>query len=149
MDDKTLKHKIETIEKVLAFQNPDPADGLDILARVGGLEIAGMAGAALAAASRSVPVVLDGLISAAAGLIAALFKPQVTDYFFIGHKSVEPGHLAAAEFLGLEGVLDLSMRLGEGTGAALTMGLCEAACGVMRTMATFDEAGIEAVGSTN
>lgn len=142
IDDKVWKHKVETLQKVLDYQNPSSVNGIDILRKVGGYEIAGMTGAALAAASAGIPVVLDGLISTSAGLVAGLLNPLVLEYFIAGHKSVEPGHMAAFKYMGLEAVLDLSMRLGEGTGAALTINLCETACSVMRNMASFDEAGI-------
>ena len=143
LDDKTYRHKIDTLIKVLNFQKPNPVDGFDILQKVGGYEIAAMAGAALAASSRQIPVMLDGLISTAAGIIAYLINPVSADYFIIGHKSVEPGHRTAADFLGQEGLIDLSMRLGEGTGAAFGIDLCTAACNVMCGMAGFDEAGID------
>ncbi len=142
VDDAGLRHKIKVIEKALAFQQPSPADGLDLLCKVGGFEIAGMAGAALAAASRGVAVVLDGVISTAAGLIAYLIAPDIKDYLISGHRSVETAQAAALSLIGLDPVMDLDMRLGEGTGAALTMDIVDAACRIMREMASFDEAGV-------
>jgi len=142
VDDQGLSHKTEVIARVLNFHRPDPADGMEILAAVGGFEIAGIAGAALAAASRGCAVVLDGVISTAAGLIAFLLNPAVGDYFIAGHKSVETAHTAALEHMGLEPVVDLSMRLGEGTGAALAIDLADTACKLMCEMASFDEAKI-------
>lgn len=142
VDDQGLEHKIEVLEKALAFQKPDRSDAIDILSKIGGFEIAGIAGAALAAAENGSAVVLDGLISTAAGLIAYTINPAVADYFIAGHKSVEVGHTAALKHMGLSPVLDMQMRLGEGTGAALTIDLVDAACRIMREMATFEEAGI-------
>ena len=115
---------------------------MDILCKIGGFEIAGIAGAALAAASQGTAVVLDGLISTAGGLIASLIQPQVTGYFVAGHQSVEPAHQAALAFMKLRPVLNLGMRLGEGTGAALAMNILEASCKIMNEMASFEDAGV-------
>jgi nicotinate-nucleotide--dimethylbenzimidazole phosphoribosyltransferase len=142
MDNRGLKYKRETLEKALAHLRPNPENGFDILCKVGGLEIAGIAGAVLAAASRKTAVVLDGAISTAAGLIAFLLCPSVSGYLIAGHRSVEISHEAALERLGLEPLIDFRMRLGEGTGAALAMEMAAAACDLMSQMATFDEAGI-------
>jgi nicotinate-nucleotide--dimethylbenzimidazole phosphoribosyltransferase len=142
VDDHGLKHKRETLEKALAHLRPDPENGFEILCKVGGFEIAGIAGAILAAASRKTAVVLDGAISTAAGLIARLICPDVSGYLIAGHKSVEISHRAALELLGLEPLIDFRMRLGEGTGAALAMDMAAAACDIMGQMATFDEAGV-------
>ena len=142
VDDAGLRHKIKVIDKSLAFQQPVPTDGLDLLRKVGGLEIAGMAGAALAAASQGVAVVLDGVISTAAGLIAYLIAPDIKGYLIGGHRSVETAQAAALSMMGLVPVVGLDMRLGEGTGAALTMDIVDAACRIMREMASFDEAGV-------
>jgi len=142
VDDQALDHKIEVLEKALAFHQPDAADALEVLMKVGGFEIAAMAGAALEAASKRCVVVLDGLISTAAGLVAYTFNPDIKEFLVAGHKSVEQGHLFALNKMGLEPVLDLQMRLGEGTGAALTINLLEASCKIMCDMASFDEAGI-------
>ena len=142
VDNKGLHHKTGVIEKALAFQKPDPRDGLDILQKVGGFEIAGIAGAVLAAASRGCAVVLDGLISTAAGLLAWKINPAVQGYLIAGHKSVEVAQQAALEHMGLCAVLDFNMRLGEGTGAALAMDTAEAACKIMCEMASFADAGV-------
>ena len=140
VDDKGLDHKAETIEKALAFLQPQPRSGLDILCKVGGFEIAGIAGAVLAAASQRTAVVLDGLISTAADLIAYLICPAVGGYLISGHKSVEIGQKAALAHMGLEPLIDFDMRLGEGTGAALAIDVAAAACRIMTEMASFEEA---------
>ncbi len=142
IDDEMLKHKIDVIKKGLDLHKPNSKDGLDILSAVGGFEIGGIAGGILAAASLSKIVVLDGLISTAGGLIAALINPNVKDYLVSGHKSVEAGHTKALSFLGLKPVLDLNFRLGEGTGAALTISLVDSACRMMTEMSTFESAGV-------
>jgi nicotinate-nucleotide--dimethylbenzimidazole phosphoribosyltransferase len=140
VDDHGLKHKIEVIEKVLQFHKLNKADGLTILQKVGGFEIAGIAGAVLAAALRKSAVVLDGVISTAAGLIAYLINPAIQGYLIAGHKSVEKSQAAALAYMRLTPVIDLDMRLGEGTGAALAIDLTTAACKIMGEMASFDEA---------
>ncbi|MCK5197110.1 MAG: nicotinate-nucleotide--dimethylbenzimidazole phosphoribosyltransferase, partial [Spirochaetales bacterium] len=134
--------KTAVIERALNLHKPIPDDGFDILRKIGGYEIAGIAGAVLAAASRQVPVVLDGVISTAAGLIAYLLNPKVGDYLFAGHKSVEIGQKKALEFMGLKPIVDLGMRLGEGTGAAIAMNIIDSACRIMRDMASFEDAGV-------
>jgi len=140
VDNHGLKHKIEVIEKVLNFHRMDKTDGLTIMQKIGGFEIAGMAGAVLAAASRGCAVVLDGVISTAAGLIAYLINPDVRGYLIAGHKSVEQSQAAALTHMNLSPLIDLDMRLGEGTGAALAIDMTEAACKIMCEMASFDEA---------
>lgn len=142
LDDDRLEHKIRVVEEALSVNRPDPGDALDVLAKVGGYEIGGLAGVMLEAASRGVPVVLDGFISGAAALIAAAAAPGVTDYMIAGHRSTEPGHRAVLDALGLKALLDLDMRLGEGTGAALSLPIIEAAAAVLSDMATFEEAGV-------
>ncbi len=142
IDDSRLNNKISLIRKALASRKPDKENGLDILKKIGGYEIAGITGAVLASASRKVPVVLDGLISTAGGLIACIIKPETAGYLFAGHKSVEPGHAKALEMMGLSPIIDLKMRLGEGTGAALCMNIIEASCRILCEMASFDEAGV-------
>lgn len=142
LDDKGMERKAETIEKVLNFQKPDPKDGLDLLRKVGGYELAGIAGAVLAAASKGTVVVLDGVISTAAGLIAFLINPDIKGYLISGHKSVEAAQKAALEFMGLDPVIDFQMRLGEGTGAAITMNITDTASRIMREMASFEDAGV-------
>jgi nicotinate-nucleotide--dimethylbenzimidazole phosphoribosyltransferase len=142
IDDEQLARKVETIERVLAINRPDPADPLDVLAKVGGLEIAGIAGVVLGAAAHRLPVVIDGFISGAGALIAAGLAPQGKDYLIAAHLSVERGHRLVLERLGLTPLLNLTMRLGEGTGAALGISLVEAAVKVLNEMATFADAGV-------
>ncbi|NIO67658.1 MAG: nicotinate-nucleotide--dimethylbenzimidazole phosphoribosyltransferase [Anaerolineae bacterium] len=142
IDDEQLAHKVETIDRALAVNRPDPADPLDVLAKVGGLEIGGIAGVVLGAAAHRLPVVLDGFISGAGALIAAGLAPQVKDYLIAAHLSVELGHRLVLEQLGLSPLLNLNLRLGEGTGAALGISLVEAAVKVLNEMATFADAGV-------
>ena len=147
VDDRGLLRKIEVLEKALHLHKPSGTDGLELLQTLGGYELGGICGAVLAAASEGCCVVLDGIISTAAGLLAYLICPEVKDYLVAGHRSVEVGQRVALDFMGLEPVLDLGFRLGEGTGAAITMNLVELSCSMMREMATFDEAGVD--GSTH
>jgi nicotinate-nucleotide--dimethylbenzimidazole phosphoribosyltransferase len=142
LDDKQLKAKVGVIEESLKINRPDPKDAIDVLSKVGGFEIGGICGVMLAAAARSVPVVMDGFISSAGALLACRLAPLVRDYIFAAHMSQEKGHKIALKAMGLEPVLDLDMRLGEGTGAALAMGIIEAAAKILNEMATFGEAGV-------
>ena len=142
LDDTGLARKIAVVEQALRVNQPDPRDGVDLLAKVGGFEIGVIAGIILGAAAHRIPVVLDGFICTAGALVAAALAPAVTAYCIAGHNSVEAGHRAMLEHLGLRPLLDLNMRLGEGTGAVLAMGLVEAACKVLNEMATFAEAGV-------
>ncbi len=142
VDDEQLAHKIEVIQQALAVNQPDLKDPLDVLAKVGGFEIGGITGVILGAAAHRIPVVLDGFISGAAALIAAGLSPLVKDYFIAAHVSAEAGHRIILGYLGLTPLLDLKMRLGEGTGAALGIFLAEAAVKILAQMATFDEAGV-------
>jgi nicotinate-nucleotide--dimethylbenzimidazole phosphoribosyltransferase len=142
LSDEQLAHKIGVIEKALAVNKPEASQPLDVLAKLGGFEIGGLAGVILGAAARRVPVVIDGFISGAAALIAASLAPQVKDYLIAGHVSAESGHPAMLEYLGLKPLLDLGLRLGEGTGAALGMFIAEAAARTLNEMATFAEAGV-------
>jgi len=142
LDDAGLARKVAVIEAALALHQPDPSDGLDVLAKVGGLEIGGLAGVMIGAAARRVPVAVDGFISGAAALIACTLAPAVQPYLIAGHRSVERGHQAVFGRLDLEPLLDLGLRLGEGTGAVLAISLCQAACKVLDEMATFGEAGV-------
>ena len=142
LDDAGLQNKIKIIEEVIRLHRPNPAKPLDVLQRVGGLEIAGLAGVIIGAASKSVPVVLDGFISSSSGMIAAGLAPESKSYMIASHRSVERGHQAILEYLGLEPILDLRMRLGEGTGAALSMSIIEASCKLLNEMATFEKAGV-------
>jgi len=142
IDDAGLAHKIAVIEQAIAFNRPDPADALDVLSKVGGLEIAGLAGVMIAAAARRIPVVVDGFISTAAAMIAVGLVPDVRHYLFCSHQSVEIGHRAMHQHLGLYPLMDLGLRLGEGTGAVLAFHLIEASSRILREMATFAEAGV-------
>ncbi|MBI1921375.1 MAG: nicotinate-nucleotide--dimethylbenzimidazole phosphoribosyltransferase [Geobacter sp.] len=142
INDAALEHKVRVIEEGLRINSPDPNDPLDVLAKVGGLEIAGIAGLVLGAAANSMPVVVDGFISTAGALIASELHPHARDYIFAAHQSVEIGHRFMLERIGLVPILDLQLRLGEGTGAALAMGLIEAGVKILKEMATFTEAGV-------
>ncbi len=140
--DEALANKIRVIEQGLALNKPDPRDPLDVLAKVGGLEIAAIAGLVLGCSANSIPVVIDGFISTAGALIASELDPNVRDYIFAAHQSVEIGHRFMLERIGTEPILDLQFRLGEGTGAALAMTLIEAGVKVLKEMATFEQAGV-------
>lgn len=140
LDDVGLKNKIDIIKRSLALNKPDPADPIDVLAKVGGFEIAGLAGIILAAASKKVPVVIDGFISGAAALVAFKIEPKVKDYLIAAHRSQEGGHKIILEHIGLRPLLDLDLRLGEGTGGALGIGLADAAIKILTQMATFKSA---------
>jgi nicotinate-nucleotide--dimethylbenzimidazole phosphoribosyltransferase len=142
VDDASLARKIQIVTRALMVNAPDPRDGLGVLAAVGGFEIAGLVGVILAGAARRVPVVLDGFISGAAGLVAVTLVPAARHALFASHRSVEPGHAAVLAHLGLEPYLDLDMRLGEGTGAALFIHLARAAALIWSEMATFKSAGV-------
>jgi len=142
IDDKQLAHKVRVIERALSINQPDPEDPIDVLAKVGGFEIGGLAGVILAGAAQRIPVVIDGFISGAAALIATSLSPQVKDYLIAAHVSAEAGHKFLLDYLGLKPLLNLNMRLGEGTGAALGIFLAEAAVRTLGQMATFAEAGV-------
>jgi len=142
VDDAGLKRKIGAIEKALRTNNPNPENGLEVLTKIGGFEIGGLAGAILAAAANHRPVVVDGYISTAAAMVAASLAPEVRNYLIAAHTSQELGHHLMMDWLGVKPLLDLEMRLGEGSGAALAISLVEAACKILSEMATFGEAGI-------
>lgn len=142
LDAEGVSRKADAVTRALAVNAPDPTDALGVLVAVGGLEIAGLAGVAIGCAARGIPVVADGFISGAAALVAVRFAPGVAEYLFPSHVSAEPGHRVVLDALGLEPVLDLDMRLGEGTGAVLALGIMDAACRLMSGMATFSEAGV-------
>jgi len=142
LDDAGISRKIRVIENAIALNRPDPKNALDVLSKVGGLEIAGLAGVMIAAASRRIPVVVDGFISSAAAMIAVGLVPDVRNYLLSGHQSVEIRHQAMLRHLGLTPLIDLDLRLGEGTGAVLAFHLVEAASRILREMATFAEAGV-------
>jgi nicotinate-nucleotide--dimethylbenzimidazole phosphoribosyltransferase len=140
IDDEAKSRKVDVIERALAVNKPDPHDGLDILARVGGFEIGAIAGLILGAAALHKPVLVDGFISTAGALLAQSLSPVATDYMIAAHASPEPGHRLALKKLGKRPLLDLGMRLGEGSGAALAMSLTEAASRLLSDVATFEEA---------
>ncbi|MDI3522838.1 MAG: nicotinate-nucleotide--dimethylbenzimidazole phosphoribosyltransferase [Bacillota bacterium] len=142
VDDRRLRLKVEAVERALAVNRPDPRDALDVLTKVGGLEIAGLAGVILGCAARRVPVIIDGFISGAAALVAGKLEPRAREFMIASHLSEEPGHRYMLALLDLKPLLQMRMRLGEGTGAVLAMHLLEAACRIMREMATFDSAGV-------
>src|SRR5438445_466422 len=134
--------KVDVVRRALAVNAPDPGDGVDVLAGVGGFEIAGLVGVILVGAARRVPVVLDGFIAGAAALAAVTLAPDARHALFASHRSAEPGHAVILERLGLTPYLDLEMRLGEGTGAALFIHLARAAALIWSEMATFKSAGV-------
>ncbi len=142
IDDQGLQRKCHAIQKGIEINQPNPMDGVDVLSKVGGFEIGGIAGLTLAGAFHKRPVVIDGFISTAGALVAHRICPVVTDYLFAGHRSEEPGHDAMLKHLGLKPILDLGMRLGEGTGGALAMGIIEGAVRVFQDVLTFEEAGV-------
>lgn len=138
--EEALEHKIRVIEKAIEVNRPDPSDPMDLLHKLGGFEIAGIAGFVLGAAAAGIPVVLDGLISTAGALIAHALAPHVVPYLIAGHRSVEIGHQVMLDRMGLQPLLDLDLRLGEGTGAALGILIVEAGVKVLNEVLTFSEA---------
>jgi len=142
LDDKGLAAKVAVIEHAIRVNQPDKNDPVDVLAKVGGFEIGGLAGLIIGAASRRVPVVVDGFISTAAALLAVELAPDVRPYLIAAHRSVEIGQRAMLEKIGIEPLMDLNLRLGEGTGAVLAFNLIEAAVLLLNEMATFADAGV-------
>jgi nicotinate-nucleotide--dimethylbenzimidazole phosphoribosyltransferase len=142
IEDQAFRHKVAVINRALALHQPSAEDPVGALAAVGGLEIAGIAGLILGTAAARRPLVLDGFIATAGALVAAALAPAVSDYLIAAHRSVEPGHQIMLDFLGLKPLLNMQMRLGEGTGAALGLNLLEAGVRIYREMATFGEAGV-------
>ena len=142
INDQALQVKIAAIQKGLEVNQPDPTDPLDLLTKVGGLEIAAIAGLILGCAANRIPVVVDGFISTAGALIASELHPQVREYLFAAHESVEVGHRFMLDRIGCRPILDLDLRLGEGTGGALAMQLIEAGVKILLEMATFEQAGV-------
>jgi len=142
LDDKGVIKKQQAIEKALEINQPDPSKPLDVLRKVGGLEIAALTGEILGSAARKVPVVVDGFISTAAALVAFKLNNKCKDYIFASHLSQEPGHRIMLSEIGLQPMLYLDLRLGEGTGAVLAFHLFEAAVKIIHEMATFEEAGV-------
>jgi len=146
VDGEGRNRKVAAIERALLVNRPDPDDALDVLAKVGGLEIAGLTGVILAGAASRIPVILDGFIAGAAALAAVRLAPAARHVLLASHRSAEPGHRHVLESLGLEPYLDLGMRLGEGTGAALCIDLARAAVKILTEMATFKSAGVSTAG---
>jgi len=142
VDDEGLSRKRDIVRRGIAVNHPKPDDGLDILSKIGGFEIGGIAGIALAGAFYRRPVMVDGFISTAGALIADVLCPAVRDYLFAGHCSEEPGHRHMLNYLKLNPILDLGMRLGEGTGGALAMSIVDGALRIFREVMTFEEAGV-------
>lgn len=142
ISDESLQKKILVIEEGIKINKPNPEDAVDVLAKIGGAEIGGIAGLILGAAANRIPVVVDGFISTAGALIAYCIEPKTRDYMFAAHTSVEQGHQAMLEKMGLKPILNLDLRLGEGTGAALAMLMIDAGLKIYKGMATFGEAGV-------
>jgi len=142
IDDASHAHKVNVIQRALDIHRLDSTNAMEVLAKVGGLEIGGLAGLMLGAAAARIPVVLDGFIAGAAALIAVGLQPRCKDYLIASHRSVERGHQAILDHLGLKPLFDLDLRLGEGTGACLGMSLVFVAIKILTEMATFDEAGV-------
>ena len=142
LNDRQLSRKVRVIQRGLAINKPDPEDPIDVLSKVGGFEIGGLAGVMLGAAAHRVPVVIDGFISGAAAMIATGLCPGLKDYLIASHVSAEPGHRLMLGWMGLRPLHDLDMRLGEGSGSALGMFLAEAATKSLREMATFSGASV-------
>jgi nicotinate-nucleotide--dimethylbenzimidazole phosphoribosyltransferase len=142
IDDATFRRKVDVIRRGLEVNRPDARDAIDALAKVGGFEIAGLAGVVLGAAAARVPVVADGFIAGVAALAATRIAPRAAGYLIASHRSIEPGHRLVLQALGTKPLLDLDLRLGEGTGAALAMSLVDAALAIAAEMATFASAGV-------
>lgn len=142
VNDASLEKKRQVIKKALEVNRPDPGNPLDVLAKVGGLEIAALTGVVLGAAANRTPVVIDGFISSAAALVAYKMNPDCVNYMFASHLSQEPGHRVILELMGLSPMLHLDLRLGEGTGAVLAFNLFDASVKIIHEMATFEEAGV-------
>jgi nicotinate-nucleotide--dimethylbenzimidazole phosphoribosyltransferase len=142
INDDAWINKVQVIKDALAVNNPDPSDPVDVLAKIGGAEIGGIAGLIIGAAANKVPVIVDGFISTTGALIAYLIEPKTKDYMFAAHMSQEIGHKSILEKIGLRPILDLDLRLGEGTGATLAMTVIEAGLKIYKEMATFAEAAV-------
>ena len=149
VDERTRRHKAAVVRRALDLHRPTADDPIGVLAAVGGLEHAGIAGLILGAAACRVPVVLDGVIAGSAALVAAALAPDCVGACVAGHRSSEPGHAVALAHLGLSPLVDLQLRLGEGTGAALALPLVQAAARALRDVATFDSAGVTEKPGTN
>ncbi|MEE9383569.1 MAG: nicotinate-nucleotide--dimethylbenzimidazole phosphoribosyltransferase [Nannocystaceae bacterium] len=147
ISDDARGRKVETIRRGLARNTPDPSDPIDVLAKLGGFEIAGLCGVTLAGAAHRIPVVMDGFVASVAALVAVRIKPEVAGYLIASHRSVEAGHLAVLRAVGQAPLFDLELRLGEGTGAALAMQLVEGALRILHEMATFASAQVSNTGA--
>lgn len=143
ISDEMLINKINVIKESIHLNQPDPTDPIDVLTKVGGFEIAGIAGLIIGAASNRIPIVIDGFISTAAAMVAVSLNPVINEYIFAAHKSQERGHAVLLEWLKQKPILDLSMRLGEGTGAVLGMSLIESGVKILREILTFEEARVK------
>ena len=142
LDDEQLAHKVDVVDRIVRLHSGVPSDPLDALAAVGGLEIAALVGVVLACAAHRVPVVVDGFITGSAALVAAQLAPESVDAMIAGHRSVEPGHTVQLKALGLDPVLDLELRLGEGSGATLALGVLRSSLAILADMATFESIGL-------
>ncbi len=142
ISDDIYKRKIDVIKKAISFNKPDPSDPIDVLSKVGGFEIGGIAGVIIGCAKNRIPVLIDGFISGAGALIAYKISPITKNYMIASHLSSEPGHKILLDYIGLEPLLNLNLRLGEGTGAALGIFLVESGIKILNEMATFEEAGV-------
>lgn len=142
IDDKTYEIKLKVVEKAIEVNNPDKKNPLDILEKIGGLEIGAICGFILGSAVNKVPIVIDGFICTAGFVLAYLFNPVVKEYVFFSHQSTEPGHKKVLDYLKETPILDLNMRLGEGTGAVLASSIIEASFRMFNEMATFEEASV-------
>lgn len=142
LDDEGLARKKDVIRRGVEFNKPDPSDPVDVISKVGGFDLAGLTGVYLAAAAGRVPVVIDGFISGVAAVAASKLSPDAKNFMFASHGSAEPGALKVADILGLKPMLDMNMRLGEGTGCALAFNIIEAAVKIMNEMGTFADIGM-------
>lgn len=142
IDDESLKRKIRAVKSAMRLNNPQKNNGVDILQKIGGYEIGGLTGIILGAARNKVPVLIDGFISTASALIASKLNPLSVKYMIASHQSSEPGHIRMLEILGKKPILDLNLRLGEGTGSAVAMHIVEAAIKIINEMATFENASV-------
>ncbi len=142
IDDVQLAHKVEVIERALVINHPNPRDPVEVLAKVGGFEIGGLVGVMLGAAAHHVPVVIDGFITGAAALLAMAMAPMIKEYIIASHVSAEAGHQGMLDHMGFEPLMNLDMRLGEGSGAALGIFMAETSVKILSEMATFSEAGV-------
>lgn len=148
LTEEGMIHKARIIKESIERRKPDRKDPIDMMKKLGGLEITAMTGAMLEAAENKIPIIVDGLICTSAALMAREINERVVDYMFVGHRSLEPGHKAAYEALDKEPLLDLQMRLGEGTGAAVAFPIIISATNMLRKMATFEDAGISSKSDT-